>query len=72
MPVWVLKLWRSKSTYQVFFFQLYFNKKYIEVAINDFSVYRIISKWLRIKQNADRREKQWDKKVEAKEEIVFI
>ena len=44
------KLWRPKSTFQVFFFQLYFNKKYVEVAINRFIMYQIISKWLKIQK----------------------
>ena len=30
----------------------------------------IISKWFRIKKNADRREKEWEKEVKAKEETV--
>ena len=33
-----------KKTLQVFFFQLYFIKKYIDVAINDFTKHLIISK----------------------------
>ena len=37
-----------KNTFKVFFYQLYFNKKCSEVAlINDFTIYLIISKWLR-------------------------
>ena len=46
IPVWAPKLWRPKSTFKVFFFQLYFNR-YVEVAINDFTMHLIISKWLR-------------------------
>ena len=34
----------------VIFFQLYFNKKYIEMAINDFTMLLIISKWLRMQK----------------------
>ena len=30
------KLWHPKNTFQVLFFQLYFNKKYVEVAIIDY------------------------------------
>ena len=41
IPVWAPK---------IFYFQLYFNKKYVEVAINDFTVHLIISKWLRIQK----------------------
>ena len=36
-----------KKTLQVFFFQLYFIKKYVDVAINDFTKHLIISKWLK-------------------------
>ena len=36
-----------KKTLKVFFFRLYFNKKYIEVAINDLTMHLIISKWFR-------------------------
>ena len=50
-----------KKTLQVFFFQLYFNKKCVEVAINDLTMHLIISKCLRNK-NVDRREGEWDKK----------
>ena len=45
-PVWVPKLGCPKNTFQVFFFQFYFNKKYVEVSINDFKIHLIISKWL--------------------------
>ena len=50
IPVWATNLWLPKSTFQVFFFQLYFNKKYVEVAISDFTMHLIISKWLRIQK----------------------
>ena len=33
-PVWASKLWRPNNTFQVLFFQLYFNKKIVEVAKN--------------------------------------
>ena len=38
----------QKSTFQVFFCQLYFSKKYVGVAINDFTMHLVILKWLRI------------------------
>ena len=41
--VWSSKLWHPK----VSFFQLHFMKKYVDVAINDFTKHLIISKWLR-------------------------
>ena len=34
ITVWVPKLWRPKKQFLSFIF-LYFNKKYVEVAIND-------------------------------------
>ena len=43
-PVYPLELFSS------FVFQLYSNKKYVEVAIKDFTMHLIISKWIR-KQN---------------------
>ena len=39
-----------QKTFQVFFFQLYFNKIYVEVAICDFTMHLIISKWFRIQK----------------------
>ena len=44
-----------KNTFQVFFFQLYFNKKYVEVAINDFTIHLTILKWLRIQKYRQKR-----------------
>lgn len=35
IPRWVPKLWSPKNTFQVFFLQLYFNKKYVEIVITD-------------------------------------
>ena len=49
VPVWAPKLWCPKNNFQVFFFQLYFNKKYVEIVINDLTVYLIISKCRRQK-----------------------
>ena len=62
-------LWLPKITFQVFFIQLYFNKKYVEVAINDFTMHLIF--WNDLEYRiADRKEKQWDKEVKAKEESI--
>ena len=55
------KLWHPKNTFQIFFFQLYFNKKYFEVAINDFTMHLIISKWLRIQKWKTMRQRGWSK-----------
>ena len=71
----VCKLWHPKKSFQVFFFQLYFNKKYLEVVINDFTMHLSILKWLR-KQKIQTEEKNKTKKkkqkveVEAKEDTV--
>ena len=35
-------VWSEKRTLQVFFFQLYFNRKHVEVAIIDFTIHLII------------------------------
>ena len=59
---WIPKLWCPKSIFQVLFFQLHFNKKHVEVAIINFTMHLIISKWLGW-QNANRWEKQCDKKM---------
>ena len=44
-------------TFQFLFFQLYFNKKYVELAINDFTMHLIISKWLRRKKYRQKRKR---------------
>ena len=55
IPIWAPKLWPLKTTFQVFFFQLYFNKNYVEAVINDFTMHLIISKWLRIQKCRQKR-----------------
>ena len=52
---WVPNLWPQKNTFQAFFLQLYFSKKYIEVAINDLTVHLIIAKWLRVQEYKQKR-----------------
>ena len=42
IPVWVLQLWHSINIFQVLLFHLYFNKRYVEVVINDFTMHLII------------------------------
>ena len=44
-----------KNSFQVFFFRSYFNKKYVEVAINDFTMHIFISKWLRTQKCRQKR-----------------
>ena len=64
------KLWRPKNTFQVFVFQLYFNKKYVEVVINDFAIHLIALKWHR-RQKCGQKKKMKPKNAEAKEECVY-
>ena len=40
----------AQKHFSSFFFQLYFNKKYIEVAVNDFTMHLINLKWRRIQK----------------------
>ena len=56
IPVWAPKLWLPKSNFQVFYFQFYSNKKYLEVAINKFTMDLIILKWLRLQKCRQKRE----------------
>ena len=53
-----------KNTFQVFFFQLYFNKKHVEVLINEFRMHLIISNWLRIQKCRQKRKTMRQKQVE--------
>lgn len=62
IPVWAPKLGRPNNTFQVLFFKLYFNKIFVEVAISEFTMHLVISKIRLEGKNADRRDKQWDKK----------
>ena len=71
IPVWAPKLWRPNNYFQVLFFQLYFNKKYIQVAISDFKMPLIILKWLRRQKSRQKRKTMRQKNVEVKEEIVY-
>ena len=71
IPVWAPKLWHSKITFQFLFFQLYFNKKYVEVAINDFTMHQIISKWLGGQKCRQKKRTMRQKYFEKKEEIVY-
>ena len=54
----VPKLWCSKNTSQAFFFQLFFNKKYIEVAISYFTMQLIILKWLESRKETVAKQRQ--------------
>ena len=58
----------TQKTLFNFFFQLYFNKVYVEIAISDFTMYLVL-KWLRI-QKCKQKRKTMRLKVEAKEETV--
>ena len=44
-----------KNTFRVFFFQLYFNKKYFKIEINDLTMHLLISKWLRKQKSRQKR-----------------
>ena len=50
ISIWVPNLRNPTNTFQIFFFQYHFNRKYIEVAINDFTKHLIILKWLKIQK----------------------
>ena len=67
---WVLKLWCPENSFQVFFFLLCFNKKYVKVVVNDFTMHLIILKWLR-RQKCRQKKKMKPKDIEAKEETVY-
>ena len=67
IPVWVLKLWHLKNTFQFFFFQFHFNKKYVEVAISDFTMHLISLIWLRGQKYGQKRKTIKQKEVVAKE-----
>ena len=70
IPVWVPKLWHPKN-FSVFFFELYFNKKYVAVAINDFTMHLITSKWPKRQKCRQMRKTVRQKKVVAKDEMVY-
>ena len=62
--------WYTDNTFQVLLFQFHFNKKIVEVVINDFKVYVIILKWLRgpkCRQGKTVRQKD----IKAKERIIY-
>ena len=48
------------TLFKILLFHLYLNKKYVKVAINDFTIHLIISKWFRRRKC---RQKQCDKKM---------
>ena len=50
-------------------FKFYFNKTFVGIAINDFTMHQFFWQGLEYK-NVDRGEKQWDKEVREKEETV--
>ena len=62
IPVWAPKLWHPKTLFKFCFFSCISTKKYVDIAINDFTMYLIISKWLR-KQKCRQERKQQDKKT---------
>ena len=50
-------------------FSVVFQQKLVEVAINNFTMHLIISKWLRIQKGRQKRKKRY-REIEAKEETV--
>ena len=48
----------AKNAPVKFFFQFYFNKNYVEVAINDFTMHLIILKWVRRQNYRQKRSKR--------------
>ena len=60
-----------KKQFSIFFFQLYFNKKYDEVAINDLTMHLIISKRFRRQKCRQKSKAVRQKEVEAKEQTVY-
>ena len=71
ISVCVHKLWHKNKTFQVLFFQLYFNRKYVEVAVIDFAMNLIILKWLRRRKCRQKKKTIRQKDFEAKEKIVY-
>ena len=59
-----------KKLFKFTFFQLYFNKKYVEVANNDFTMHLIISKWLRRQKCRQKKKTMRQKEVRTKEQTV--
>ena len=66
IPVWVLK-----NHFSIFVFSVVIQQKYVEVAINDFTMHIIISKWLRRQKCRQKRKTMKQKDFEKKEEIVY-
>ena len=60
-----------KSTFQVVFFQLFFNEKYVELAINDFPVHLVILKRFSRQKCRQKSKTMRQKDVEVKEETVY-
>ena len=67
---WDTSLGTKKAPVSLFF-QFYFNKKYVEVVINDFTMHLIILKWLRRQKCRQKRKTMKQKELEAKEESVY-
>ena len=45
-----LKLWRIKKQFSRFLFLVLFQQEIVDLAINDFTMHLLISKWLRIQK----------------------
>ena len=71
IPVWAPKFWCSKNIFQVFFCQLCFQEKYIELVIIDFPVPLVTSKRFGIQKCRQKSKTMRQKDVEAEEETVY-
>ena len=63
------QLWRPKNVSS--FLNFFLIKKYFEVAIIDFTMYLIISRWLRRQKCRQKVKTMRQKEVEAKEETAY-
>ena len=63
--------WKFKIYFKKLFYLLNFDKNYVEVVVNDFTVNLIISKWLRIQKFRQKRKTMRQNDIEVKEEIVY-
>ena len=63
--------WQFKIYFKKLFYLLNFDKKYVEVVVDDFTMNLIISKWLRIQKFRQKRKTMRQKDIEVKEEIVY-
>ena len=66
-----ISLGAQKALFSIFLFQWYFNKKYVEVAINDFTMHLIILKRFGRRKWRQKRKTTRQEEIQAKEETVY-